>query len=97
MAGDLSLNAISKIIFMNPIYFSSIFKQSVGSTYQDYIFSEKMKLAKKLLIEKEKKIYEISDAIGYVNARSFSDAFKRYYGYTPSNFKKNFFNSRIGS
>jgi two-component system response regulator YesN len=94
LSEDLTLNAVSSIIYMNPVYFSTLFKQSTGINYHDYVFEEKMKIAQKLLIEDQKKIYEVSEMVGYVNARSFSEAFKRYWGDTPSNYVKEFFDNR---
>lgn len=94
LSEDLTLNAVAAMVFMNPTYFCLFFKQSTGINYHDYVFAEKMKHARKLLIEDQMKIYEVSELVGYMNPRSFSDAFRRYWGMTPSNYLKSFYDSR---
>lgn len=91
LSEDLTLNAVAAMVFMNPTYFCIFFKQSTGINYHDYVITEKMKQAQKLLIEDQMKIYEVSELVGYMNPRSFSDAFRRYWGMTPSNYLKAFY------
>ena len=94
MSGDLSLNAMSCVVFMSPAYFSAFFKQATGVNYHDYVIGEKMKFARSQLIEERKKVYEVSQMVGYVNTRSFSSTFKRYWGENPSDYVKSFFATR---
>ncbi|WP_234859251.1 helix-turn-helix domain-containing protein [Aquimarina aquimarini] len=43
-----------------------------------------------MLIEEELTIAEISYAVGYKNPQHFTAAFKRKFGYLPSNLKKEY-------
>jgi two-component system response regulator YesN len=47
-----------------------------------------MKNAKKMILENKYKMFEIADLIGYETARYFAATFKKYYGVTPSDYKK---------
>ncbi|MEE9362234.1 MAG: helix-turn-helix domain-containing protein [Cellulophaga sp.] len=46
-----------------------------------------MEEAKKMLLEQNLSINEISDRIGYKNPQHFSTAFKRKFGMIPSRIK----------
>ncbi|PIF45520.1 AraC-like DNA-binding protein [Chryseobacterium sp. 52] len=60
------------------------FKEIFGTTVFNFWNDTKMEQAKKMLLESEMNISEISEEIGYKNPRHFSAAFKRKYGTIPS-------------
>ena len=62
---DLSLGQIAKVFHMSPNYICRIFKEQAGSTLVNYISSLRILQAKKLLVETDKKIGEISSELGY--------------------------------
>ncbi len=64
--------------------FKEIFGKSVFSFWNDL----KMEQAKKMLLEEDLTIFEISEQVGYKNQRHFSTAFKKKYGILPSQLKK---------
>ena len=45
--------------------------------------------AKLMLADPSLKIWEISEAVGYGDVRSYSRFFKKFYGMTPSEYRKN--------
>ena len=47
-----------------------------------------MKAARKLLQSPEFLIYEVAEKTGYSNAGYFGKAFKKYWGISPEEFKK---------
>ena len=65
---------------------SRIIKKQYGCTYGEKILSMRMKEAIKLL-HAGKSIAETSEEMGYGSVRSFSAAFKKYYGYSPRHVK----------
>ena len=95
LAGDVTLNTVASTAYINPAYFSILFKQSAGMNFHDYVIGRKMDHARRLLIEDRMKIYEVAGQVGYQNYRSFSDAFKRHWGATPSEYVKDFFSKRL--
>lgn len=68
-------------------YLSQLFKKETGENYISFVHRYKVNLAKEML-EQHMLIYEICDKIGFENANYFSKIFRRYTGYTPSNYKK---------
>lgn len=47
-----------------------------------------MKAAVRLLMESDMKTYELAEAVGYRDVRSFTEKFKEYFGESPSGYKK---------
>ncbi|AJY74263.1 response regulator [Paenibacillus beijingensis] len=83
----LSLSEVSRYIHLNPVYFSRLFKQETGETFSDYVTGLRMKKAMDYLRDPQYKVYEIGALIGYKNTKYFHKLFKRYTGYTPSEFR----------
>lgn len=65
-------------------YLSRLFKEATGSSIQNYIIKCRMKAAMKLLSEGNNTIQYISFAVGYSDIFTFSKAFKKYTGMSPS-------------
>ena len=71
---------------MTPAYFSSVFRQEVGTTYIKYLTQVRMEKAKQLLNEGYK-VFEVSQMVGYENYRYFCVLFKKYTGVTAQQYK----------
>lgn len=82
-----SLEGAAKVIHMNPSYTSQLFKQKTGYNFSDYLIEAKMKKAAELLKDINLKTYDISEMVGYTNAKNFSRAFKGYYGMSPREYR----------
>ena len=67
-------------------YIGKIYKKKTGKKLIDYILEVKMEKAKELLNEGKMKIEEISLALGYSQSLNFRKQFKKFTGYTPSEF-----------
>lgn len=85
---DISLNDISERFFINPSYFSQLFKKKTGKTYQNYLIEVRVARAKKLLDETDLKIYEICSLVGYSDANHFNRVFERVEGVKPSEYRR---------
>lgn len=85
---NLSLGEISRIFNMSPNYICRIFKEQTGSTLINYISGLRILQAKKLLVETDLKICEISDKLGYSSQYYFSMGFKKATGYSPKEYRK---------
>lgn len=85
---DLSLGEVAEHVNLNPSYLSRIFKEETGIQFVEYVRNVKMELAKELLKNSSKKIYEICEELGYQNVQYFSTIFKTATGMTPLEFKK---------
>lgn len=69
-------------------YFSRVFTNTIGMTPLEYITDCKMEWAKNSLAHSNLSTAEIMDAIGYKHRNSFTIAFKKKYGCSPTEFRK---------
>jgi len=85
---NITLDQLSAITGYNEQYFIRLFRRRIGITPYQYIISQRLKAAKKLLIQNET-ITRVAEMTGYRDIKAFSRAFKKSFGITPSEFRKN--------
>ena len=73
----------------NTKYFSRIFTTAMGIKPFEYITDCKMEWAKNSLTHSNLSIAEITEAIGYEHRNGFIIAFKKKYGCTPTEYRRN--------
>lgn len=87
---DLSLIMLAEMVYLNPSYFSILFKSKVGCNVSDYIKEERLKKAKQQLVDTRLKINEISKNVGYPNAAYFGKFIKSETGLTPLEYRNKY-------
>jgi two-component system response regulator YesN len=85
---DINLKLISEKFFMNSVYLGQQFKKCYGKHFNDYLNEIRIEEAKKLLARTNKKIYEISECVGYKNRDYFVGRFQKSTNMTPTEYKK---------
>ncbi len=85
---DKLLDIISKELQLSKDYIGKLFKNKIGITLNEYSTILKMEYGKKLLSGSNKKVYEISEELGYSTIDYFSKLFKNYTGLTPVQYRK---------
>lgn len=84
---NLSLDTVAAQVFLNPQYFSRVFKHQTGLTFIDYLSQTRINVAKELLISTNKSINSISFSVGYLDQSYFSKVFSKYEGVTPLKYR----------
>jgi two-component system response regulator YesN len=84
---DITLEEVSNEVYLNPSYFSRIFKSLQGESFIDYLTRVRLENAKKLLQEDRTSINRIAKMVGYQDAKYFSTLFRKHEGCTPSEFR----------
>lgn len=84
---DANLEDAAARVHMNPQYLSTYFKEKTGESFSNYLLRVKMEAARKLLMNIQYKTYEVSELVGYSNAKNFTRAFKNYFGESPKEFR----------
>lgn len=87
---DLSINALARQVYLNPVYLSRAYKQATGENLSEYVLSRRLEKAKQLLQQPEKKVAEIGVEVGFDSAAHFSRTFKKYTGLSPQEFRDSF-------
>ena len=86
---DLSLEKVAEISAYSPFHFHRVFKLITGETLQNYTIRKRIeKSALYLAMRKRVDIKEIYLELGFDNHSGFNKAFKKYYGKSPSEFRK---------
>lgn len=83
---DITLSSVANTLSVSPQYLSSIFKQSIGIGFCEYLSDIRLRYATTLLTEKQNNITEICEACGYKNISHFIRSFKKKYGTSPSRY-----------
>ena len=86
----LTLDDMGQRFHLNSSYFSEQFNKVNGCSFVECLTEERMKQAKQLLIRRPgKSITDIAMEVGYGDSRYFSYVFRKAFGETPSDFRKN--------
>jgi len=85
---NITLNDIAERLYINPYYFSQLFKKKTGENYLDYLTRLRVDKAKKLLEVTELRIYEICEMVGYSNINHFNKIFERLTGVKPKEYRE---------
>lgn len=86
-AEDVGLNETAALLDVSPIYLSHLFKKEAEITFSAYVTRLRIEKAKELLRQGDRKIYEISEMVGYQTVQYFSKVFKKETGKTPGEFE----------
>lgn len=85
---NITISKVAEQIHMNPNYFCEVFKNETGETILDFVTKRKMMKAKQLLIQTDKRVYDIATEVGYKDTKYFSRLFKQYMGEVPSKYRE---------
>ena len=88
LESDLSLNKISEIAFFSPFHFHRVFKFITGETLNGYITRRRIEKSASDLLHKNNTATEIAHKYGFSDNSSYSRTFKKYFGVSPTEFKK---------
>ncbi|WP_050184031.1 response regulator transcription factor [Domibacillus robiginosus] len=90
----ISLDEVAASLYLNPSYFSRLFKKEVGETFVEYVIKIKMNRAKELLDETYDSVGKICEKLGYDNQSYFIKLFKNHTGVTPAEYRNHSKQSR---
>ena len=82
-----SLSEIAGALFVNSNYLARVFKRETGRTLLWYHNAVRCENAKKMLLETELSVAEISSAVGYISPAHFSHQFRKITGLSPSEWR----------
>lgn len=84
----LSLTAVAAEVYLNPVYFGRVFKNTQNISFKQYLLEKRINLAKELILEGKDSISVICEKVGIPNRSYFSRVFKQQTGMLPSEYKK---------
>lgn len=95
LSGDLSLPHIAAVVGVSSGYLSTLFHRETGYTLAEYINSQRMKAAQQLLRSTRLQVQTIAQLVGFADSNYFGKQFKRFYGATPLQYRREQFNPTL--
>lgn len=86
---ELTLKSVADYVGLNEKYLSTRFTKEAGTTFSAYLTDLRMQKAKNLMVSTDLRMYEISERVGYHNVEHFNRMFKKSFGVSPGDFRKN--------
>ena len=80
---ELSIVQVATQIYLNPVYFGRVFKNTFHMTFKKYLLQQRMEKAKRLIQDGCESIGTVCEQVGISNASYFSHLFKEYTGKLP--------------
>lgn len=87
-ADGITLNEIADRLNLTQEYLGTQFHKELGENFSTYIRNYRLSKAKELLIGTQLKQYEISEKVGYTDAKYFARVFKECVGMSPAEYRK---------
>ena len=85
---NVTLETLSETFHLSKPYLSKYIKEKAGMTFQEVVKEERMKKARTLLRETNQTVETIAAEVGYENVEHFNRLFKKSYGITPVQYRK---------
>jgi len=85
---DISLNDLARLVCLSPNYVSELFKKQTGENFSDYLIDYRLSVAKDLLRDVKYKVVDVSEMVGYADAKYFSRIFKKRVGVNPNAYRR---------
>jgi AraC-like DNA-binding protein len=89
-----TVDSLAAAASMSRSAFALRFKELLGQTPLEYVTEWRMQKAIQLLLQRDKKLVEIAQSVGYDSDAAFSKAFKRVVGLAPGEYRRNNFEAQ---
>lgn len=87
-ASPISTSDMADHVRLSRSYLSDLYSKEIGESLSETLTRIRMEEAKRRLRAGEMKVYEVADAVGFPDAKTFAKTFKRVVGCSPKEFEK---------
>lgn len=84
---NISLISVARYVGLSAAHFSTVFSQTVGRSFINYLTAMRIERAKQLLATTNMKLATIAMEIGYNEPNYFSHVFRKLEGITPKEYR----------
>ncbi len=88
-ANKITIAEIADVIGFSESHFMRYFKETMGTSFIEYLKDYRLTMAARLLQSSDDAILDISVEVGFDNLSYFNRSFKARYGMTPRQYRKN--------
>lgn len=89
-AEQVTIQEIADEVFLSLSHANNIFKSKTGQKIFDSLTEYRMDQAKRLLRDRDSRIYLVAQRVGYANKSHFCLIFKKHTGLSPSEYKSQY-------
>ena len=86
----IRLSDLARELYLCPKQIARIIQKKYGCSLSDLVRNHRLSLAESLLRTSQESISRIAGEVGYENANYFHTHFRKVYGLTPTEYRKNF-------
>lgn len=87
----ITIAEVAELVDFSESHFMRYFKETMGTSFIDYLNEYRLTIAARLLQGSESSILSVAEDVGFDNLSYFNRAFKKRYGVTPGQFRKGSF------
>jgi two-component system response regulator YesN len=84
----ITLEEVARHVYLNPSYFSKIFKNEMKCTFVSYVNQIRVNASKNLLLDISISLTDVSSMVGFEDQSYFTKVFKHATGVTPGKFRE---------
>ncbi len=88
--GNVDNQTLADLIGYHPYYLNKLFVKANGISLHRYVTGYRIAVSEQLLLSSTLAVDQIAHRVGFINSLSFSSAFKKKNGLTPTEFRKKF-------
>jgi AraC-like DNA-binding protein len=92
----LTLSGFARQLYVSEAHLSRSIKKTIGLSFSDILSLARVEEAERLLFSTEKTVDDIADETGFANRKHLALQFRKWYGKTPTAFRKAIREERIG-
>ena len=83
----LELRQVAEAVGLSPSYFSTLFRQTVGTNFRDHLNWIRVEESKRLLLNKDFALADIALSMGFPDQSYYCKVFKKFVGVTPGKYR----------
>ena len=88
----ITIEDIANEVGLSQSHFMKYFKNTMGTSFIDYLNEYRLTMASRLLVSSESSILDIAAEVGYENLSYFNRTFKKRFSMTPREYRKKYAN-----
>ncbi|MDD6175255.1 MAG: PocR ligand-binding domain-containing protein [Firmicutes bacterium] len=85
----ITMEEMARRVFLSPAYFSRVFKQETGETFNNCLNRIRIEKSKELLLHQNLRLTDIAQLTGFEDQSYFTKVFRRITGVPPMKFREN--------
>jgi len=85
--GRISLGSVAKASGASMFHFCTLFHQTTGLTFSDYVARSRIEDARMLLGDSRRRMCEVASEAGFYSMTAFNRAFRRVVGQSPTEYR----------